>query len=199
MVAENYYYKPSLRLIKQLINEQYIGDIRSVRVRKTFKQPASGWKRRYGALLEGGIHFIALISAIFDDAPEKIEASFPGAVKGQAERNSITTLGYKNNASAQLSYSWNTTSLTRGIFQHSYIVGEKGFILFESNGLYLFISSSGKSGFYLPGLVDVMGYQMMTKDFIMSLDDGRRTPSSDFHKAKRDLSIVFQAYKYLPV
>ena len=50
------------------------------------------------------------------------------------------------------------------------------------------------------GLLTVMmGYQAMTKDLLMCLDDKMIEPHSDFLKAKRDLNIVFQAFKRLEV
>ena len=61
MIAENYYYKPSLSYIKHMIAQSDIGDMRSVSVKKLTTQQAQGWKSAHGALLEGGIHFIALI------------------------------------------------------------------------------------------------------------------------------------------
>jgi predicted dehydrogenase len=197
MVAENYYYKPVLKQIKRLLKSGCLGEIQCVRVRKEFIQTATGWKRNYGALLEGGIHFIAMISDIFYDAPIKVEARFPNTPNGDIERNSITKLTYGNDGTAELSYSWISKSLARGAFQHSKIIGENGYIIFESNGLYLFIKSTGKTGFYMPSMKDFMGFQAMTRDFVMCLENNLRTPYSDFHKAKRDLSIVFLAYESL--
>ena len=197
MIAENYYYKPSLRKIKQLLKERHIGEIQSVLVKKEFEQVTTGWKSHYGALLEGGIHFIALISDIFDDTPEKINAYFPDVEKREMERYSITKLEYKNKALAQLTYSWNTKSLARGVFQLSSIIGDKGKIIFESNGLFVYIISKSKKGLYLPDLHDAMGYSEMTKDFLACLNDRTRKPYSDFYKAKRDVTIIFQAYEHL--
>ena len=197
MIAENYYYKPSLRLIKQLLKERHLGEIQSVLVEKKFEQVTTGWKSQYGALLEGGIHFIALISDIFEDAPKKIHAFFPDVEKRGIERYSVTKLEYKNQALAQLTYSWNTKSPTKGVFQHSSIVGDKGKLIFESNGIYVLIISKSKKGFYMPDLREAMGYSEMTKDFLACLSDHTRKPYSDFHKAKRDLTIIFQAYKHL--
>lgn len=48
-------------------------------------------------------------------------------------------------------------------------------------------------------LIDSMGYRAMAKDFLMNLDDKMIKPHSDFIKAKRDLNIVFQAFKRLEV
>jgi predicted dehydrogenase len=198
MVAENYYYKPSLRKIKQFIKNQSIGDIQSVRVKKVLRQSTPGWKSKSGALLEGGIHFIALISDLFNDSPIKIEANFPGLSRGEVERSSIIKLDYENNATAQLTYSWNTRSFTKGVLQTSSIIGNKGKITFESNGIYIILRSNKRSGLSITKPTDFMGYKAMTRDFLKCLDDKSRTPYSDFYKAKRDLSIVFQAYKQFP-
>lgn len=192
MVAENYYYKPSLARIKELLHEGRIGEIRSVLVRKRWTQKTSGWKSRCGALLEGGIHFIALISDIMG-RPESVEAVFP-APKQEPERDSITRLHYKDGAVAELHYSWSAKSPTKGLFQHSRIIGSTGTITFESNGLYILLNSNGRRRIFLPDSLDIGGYRAMIADFLDCLRKKDKKPYSDFKKAKRDLEIVFQAY-----
>lgn len=195
MVAENYYYKPLLKRIKALTRERRIGDIRSVQVKKMFTQVTVGWKRQYGALLEGGIHFVALISAMFECDPERVNGRFPGRRDGEPERTSVVELTYPGNVTAELMYSWNTKSRTGGTFQHSRILGTHGQIVFESNGLYVLQKGRGGVRLYFPGISDLMGYREMTRDFLRCLDDRSRTPYSDFLRARRDLRIVFDAYR----
>ncbi len=197
MAAENYYYKPSLTLIKQLLGQGWIGGLESVVAKKVFTQEASGWKSRYGALLEGGVHFVALLSDLFDQAPARVAAEFPGLQPGQPERHSITRLEYPGGAVAELEYSWNTRSLTRGVLQHSFIRGEHGRITFESNGIYVWLHCKEKKRLFLPDRGDLMGYRGMSRDFIDCLRDSSRTPYSDFYKARRDLQIIFSAYEKL--
>lgn len=192
MVAENYYYKPSLSYIKQLIRMGMIGDVQSVAVKKMTTQKATGWKNAHGALLEGGIHFVALIADLFDTSPIDIEAVFPGYVSDEAERHSVTRLTFQNGVVAELNYSWNTPSLTKGVFQHSKIMGSKGSITFESNGIYVW--HSGAALPVLPGLRDLMGYGAMTQEFLACVKDRSLEPYSNFERAKRDLNIVFRAY-----
>ncbi|MCP4723475.1 MAG: Gfo/Idh/MocA family oxidoreductase [bacterium] len=196
MVDENYYYKPALIKIRELLDKEFIGNIRKVFVKKVFQQPAVNWKSSMGSLLEGGVHFIAWISGILNDEPVEVRAEFPGNEAGSPERSSILSLVYNGNINAELWYSWNTKSLTKGIFQHSYIEGDKGKIIFESNGIYVRLKSSEKNGFFLR-LSDVTGYAGMTGDFLKCLDDKNKKPFSDFEKAKRDLGIIFKAYEYL--
>ena len=194
MVAENYYYKPSLRKIKHLLREGFIGEVSGALVKKLFTQEAAGWKSGYGALLEGGIHFVALISELFDCAPVSVSAEFPNRRSGQPERQSVTRLEYPNGARVTLGYSWEARSLTKGVLQHSYIIGSAGRIVFESNGIYVFLRGKGKTRLFFPGMVDLMGYRAMTRDFLDCLDDRTMRPYSGFDRAKRDLQIVFEAY-----
>lgn len=195
MVAENYYYKPSLVYLKELISTGKLGDLQSVFVKKLTTQAAVGWKSAHGALLEGGIHFIAFIADLFDASPIDVEAVFPGYREGEAERHSVTRMSFENQAVAELHYSWETPSLTKGVFQHSIIEGSAGGVLFESNGIYARPSNTLLPVF--PGLKDLMGYGAMTQDFLHCLQDRSRQPYSNFERAKRDLDIVFRAYNDL--
>jgi len=197
VVAENYYYKPSLKLIQSLLDQGYIGAVQEVEVRKCFSQVAAGWKSSYGALLEGGIHFVALVSAIMGTAPERVVAEFPGHSAGAPERHSLTRMHYDGGARAELHYAWDSFSPTKGVFQHSRVVGDKGKITFESNGIYLRVASPAHKKLYLPGFADMMGYGAMARDFVDCLQERGRRPHSGFAEAARDLDIVFSAYKGL--
>ena len=198
MVAENYYYKPSLALVLRLIEEGRVGRVREVAAQKLFSQPDRGWRREWGALLEGGIHFIALISAITNASPQKVSAEFPEWQPGQQERHSISRLEYADGASAELRYAWNVPSRTRGTFQHSHIEGTEGRIGFESNGMYVWWRGARGRKLCFPGLRDMLGYGRMTRDFLDCLAEPGRQPCSDLDKARRDLQIVFAAYRDLP-
>jgi predicted dehydrogenase len=205
MVAENYYYKPSLLAMKALIVDGCLGRLRRLQVRKLTRQVDDGWKSGYGALLEGGIHFVALISDLVDAAlsesgslapPTAVEADFPTRVApDEIERHSVTTMRYTGDVSASLHYAWDTPSLLRGTFQHSRVEGDAGRIVFESNGLYMHYKGSGCPGKIRgPQLGDLMGYGAMTSDFLACVADPGRRPYSDLARAKRDLALVFAAY-----
>jgi hypothetical protein len=110
---------------------------------------------------------------------------------GKAERHSVVRMVYADGVVAELQYSWQTPSITKGIFQHSYLEGDEGRITFESNGLYIL------PRLVFPGLKDLMGYEAMTADFMACLRNRSLQPYSDFVRAKRDLGIVFDAYRDL--
>jgi predicted dehydrogenase len=195
MVAENYYYKPSLRLLRELVTSGCVGTVQRVEVRKEFRQSAAGWRAAHGALLEGGIHFLALVSGVMEAAgeraPTSVAAEFPGIRPGEPERRSVTRLQYAGGAVAEVRYAWDRPTALRGICQHSRIEGSEGSITFESNGLYAWVQGAGPR---LPGRRDLMGYGGMTRDFLACLSGERQAPFSDLGRANRDLGIVLSAY-----
>ena len=194
MVAENYYYKPSLELLKGLIADDAIGAIERVEVQKLFTQAAKGWRTDYGALLEGGIHFVALIGDLVDDDITDISASFPGwGDEHEPERRCELQLIYAGGVSAVLRYAWDVPSLTKGLLQHSRVIGAAGSIVFESNGLYAVLNGRRRA-LLPPNLSDLMGFGRMTDDFLRCLEDRSAQPYSNFARARRDLEVVFRAY-----
>ena len=197
VIAENYYYKPSLQFLQDIISDGLIGELEHIHVRKCFRQKSEGWKKEYGALLEGGIHFVALISALTQKSPRKITAKFPSLTLGINERRSQLELDYGNNLSARLEYAWDVDDRMYGLFQHSLIRGSKGHIVFESNGLYVRVKNSHKQFLKFPGFLDLMGYKAQMEDFLACIYRPGRLPKSGISQAQRDLNIVFTAYEQL--
>lgn len=194
MVAENYLYKPLLRRPEQWRGA--IGDLRRVRLAKLTRQRAPDWRRRYGALLEGGIHFVALLGGLIEEAPDRVEARFPGAAG--PERRGEVRIRYRSGATGEIRYGWDQPSLPGGILQHSRIEGRDGRLVFESNGLYSVFASrvSGRwARFRIGPFEDLMGFRAMTRDFLRMLSDPGHRPRSDFSRARRDLELVFAAYR----
>ena len=194
MVAENYLYKPSLRLLRSRLPR--IGKIRRVRLVKKTLQRVSGWRRDHGSLLEGGIHFVALLGAILEEPPHTVAASFPGG--RSPERHAEIEVRYPSGAVGEVHYAWDRGSLPGGVFQHSTVEGKRGRIVFESNGLYL-LERCGRAYTARVGpFADLMGFRAMTRDFLRTLADPDHLPRSDFARARRDLGVVFRAYGALP-
>jgi len=191
MVAENYHYKSSLAKLKKIISSDVIGSVQKVFIRKMFTQPSPGWKSEYGALFEGGIHFIAFLSELMHGkAPISIQANFPSDSK--PERTSHLVLNYDQGVQAHIDYSWETPHWLQGVLQHSHVVGEKGVITFESNGLYI----QTPNGFKFGGLKDLSGRKKMLDNFLDCLNNPTQQPSYGLEAASRDMNIVFQAYSH---
>ncbi|MDP6779906.1 MAG: hypothetical protein QGI83_24320, partial [Candidatus Latescibacteria bacterium] len=135
---------------------------------------------------------------LFPESPVKVSAEFSHLQEGGVERHSVTRLDYAGGAQAELVYSWATKALLKGTFQHSHIVGDAGRIVFESNGIYVVLRSGRTTRIYTPGFRDLMGYGAMAEDFLACVSGLSRQPYSDFRRAKRDLQVVFDAYRSLP-
>ena len=208
MVAENYYYKPSTLLLRETIGWGGIGTVEHIRVGKRSKQVAVGWKSAHGALLEGGIHFVALVADLMDAAsspqqesplivaPSSVLAKFP-TWDGTPERQAIVNLTY-GDIKAELHYAWDVPALLKGTLQHCRVDGSDGRILFECNGIYIDVRGPGRKGLSFPGFKDLMGYRTMTEEFLACVRGELETPYSDLQRARRDLGIVWQAYEQLP-
>ncbi len=201
-VAENYAYRPSLDRLRRLLPE--IGPLRRILLKKVTKQAATGWRADHGALLEGGIHLVALLGAILrarpdgqeaDEAPAAVRAEFPG--DSRPERHSITEIEYPSGLRATIRYGWDRASLPGGVFQHSRIEGEAGRIVYETNGLYLARRGRRFFRFGAGPLSDLMGFGALARDFLAVVRDPARLPRYGFPEAARDLGLVEQAYRCL--
>ena len=209
MIAENYYYKPSLASMRQMIQSGDIGQVRSIEVRKLTRQQPGGWRQPLGSLLEGGVHFLALIGDLADvslgkvvpgesevvHSPLSLLARFPTRTAPEPERHAHVELLYgedEEDLSASLHYAWDVPSATKGTFQHSRINGDAGRITFESNGIYIWLSGRRRR-LKLSSLGDLLGYKAMMEDFLHCLECGN-SPYSNLERARRDMGIVFKAY-----
>lgn len=203
MVAENYAYRPSLDPLRRRLPR--LGPLRRIVLKKVTKQAAGGWRREHGALLEGGIHLVALLGEILrggpDETPTAVRAEFPG--DSRPERHSITEIEYPSGLRATIRYGWDRPSLPGGVFQHSRIEGEAGRIAYETNGLYLGLFGNSVGGrFFRFGagpLSDLMGFGAMARDFLAVVRDPAHRPRYGFPEAARDLGIVERAYRSLPL
>lgn len=191
MVGENYYYKPSISMMRSWIEADEIGEIERASIRKCFRQKSDGWKATHGALFEGGIHFVALINALMGPITSVVQAEFPGHEGQEAERHSKLTLKC-GTAEVELEYSWASPSLTKGTFQHSTIEGTRGRIVFESNGIYA--RQYGRRPRVKFPLSDIMGAGAMIDDLLSCLEGGG-SPISGLQRAREDLETVFRAYE----
>ncbi|MCB0271895.1 MAG: Gfo/Idh/MocA family oxidoreductase [Bdellovibrionales bacterium] len=190
MVAENYHYKPSLTKLQKIIKSGVIGDVQEIYIKKMFTQGSTGWKEKYGALFEGGVHFVAFCTSLMDrKKPTTIEAQFPS--KKNPERTSHLVLHYDQGVKAVIDYSWETPDMLKGVFQHSYIQGTKGRITFESNGLYII----SPKGFRICDIKGLSGRAEMMEDFLDCLKNPGKKPEYDVFEAAKDLEIIFDAYK----
>ncbi len=195
MVAENYFYKPVLKKLRQILATDVIGDVKFMYFNATKTQVQDDWRNEGetvggGALFEGGIHWVNFISNLGLKI-RKITGFKPQIADNQLERSMQVVAEYEEGAVGTMLYSWEINALINGL-RLSRIYGTKGSVTFESNGVFIFIRGK-KWQFILPGFSDIGGSKGMFRDFFQALRIGEE-PAFNLALAKRDLVLVEAAY-----
>ena len=189
-VAENYCYKPLALTLQAIVASGELGELRFVHVNAVKSQWPAGWRddpgqAGGGALFEGGIHWIDLISNV---GPRVLSASvFRCGDQVAAERSSVVVFAYQGGAVGTLFHSWEIHSHLRGL-RLSRIYGTSGSLAFESNGVFVAVVGP-KTRFLMPGLSDISGHRAMFADFLAALETGRESLMT-LERARRDVELV---------
>lgn len=195
MVAENYFYKPLASRLRQVLQNKEIGDILFIHVNALKLQKTGNWRddpalSGYGALFEGGIHWINFMGNIGLKI-DRIEGHQPLA-KGDVEKSMMVSIDYGQGAVGTLYYSWEVPSLFKGL-RISRIYGREGSITFESNGIFILVKGKLKRLIF-PGIKDISGYRGMFIDFLQALHSGNE-PKYNLDLAKKDIGLIEAVYK----
>lgn len=195
MVAENYFYKPSLQKIRGIIADGLIGDVLFIHINALKMQKIEDWRDDLeqsggGALFEGGIHWVNYLANM---GLEIVDAQGLQPAKiGDYEKSILVTAKYREGAVATLQYSWEVPSLFKGL-RISRIFGREGSVTFESNGIFIFVRGKKKKLIF-PGISDIAGYKGMFEDFFQALRNGE-SPQFSLDLAKRDLQLIETIYQ----
>jgi UDP-N-acetylglucosamine 3-dehydrogenase len=202
LVAENYAYKPLTRMLGRLLEAGEIGPLRLVRLSAMKFQATPDWRGSPelaggGALFEGGVHWVNLLGWLGGEIVE-VQGFVPsGAATAagaavSAERSIVVVVRYSSGAVGTLHHAWNAPARLKGI-SFSQLIGERGTILFESNGLFVLLNGRRKR-VLVPGLRDIKGFRAMFDDFLSTLATGSATRMT-LALARRDLAVVEAAYR----
>lgn len=195
MIAENYFYKPLRYHIEGIISDKLVGDPLFIQINATKNQASKNdWRddksiSGYGALFEGGIHWISFINNIGLNIT-KVEGFIPKS-DSELERSIQVTAETEQGAVINLIYSWEVSTIAKGL-RISKIYGREGSTTFETNGVMVYLRGK-KSRLSFPKLRHIAGYKPMFKDFFVSLRSGK-TPSFNYKMAKKDLVLIEQIY-----
>jgi predicted dehydrogenase len=195
MIAENYFYKPVLRVLRGMVRDGTIGEPRFLDVKALKAQRTGDWRddpdlAGGGALYEGGIHWIDFLANLGLEVVS-IHGFRPGPPDG-LDREMVVVTRYAEGAVGVLFFSWATPSLLKGV-RLSHIYGTEGTIRFESNGLFV-LSTGRRTRLRFPGIRDLTGTRAMFRDFLGALRE-RRPPQFTLERARRDLELVEAAYR----
>ncbi len=200
-VAENYRFKPLLHAVRAHIDRGDIGTPQFVEISRAGRNKTGGWRGDAdmmggGALLEGGVHWIHLLTAI-GGSPTTVVAARPthgGNPVAPFEDGLDLLVRFDEGPVGRLFHSWNTTSRVFGLGM-SRILGSDGNIHFESNGVFAVVLGR-RTRFRIPGLSDLMGYKAMWRHLIDRMRNGGDSPI-DLSAARQDLAFVEAAYRSL--
>lgn len=194
-VAENYFYKPLAFKLRELINNEIIGEILFMQINAIKLQKTGNWRDDTqlsggGALFEGGIHWVNFIANL--GMPVKSVRGFRPGKRDGVEKSMLVAVEYESGAVGSLSYSWEVPVLLQGV-QLSRIYGRKGVITFESNGVFVLVNGVRKKVIF-PGLGDIAGYKGMFRDFLHVLQTGEE-PAMNLAVAQKDLQLIETIYQ----
>ena len=194
-VAENYFYKPLAFKLRELINNEMIGEILFVQINAIKLQKTGNWRDDTqlsggGALFEGGIHWVNFIANL--GMPVKSVRGFRPGKRDGVEKSMLVAVEYESGAVGSLSYSWEVPVLLQGV-QLSRMYGRKGVITFESNGVFILVNGVRKKVIF-PGLGDIAGYKGMFRDFLHVLQTGEE-PAMNLAVAQKDLQLLETIYQ----
>jgi len=197
MVAENYFYKPLLRKLRETLAANLIGDLKFLFFNATKTQKTGDWRDEVdtvggGALFEGGIHWVNFMANMGLDV-EAVTGFLPKKRKEKSlERSMQVVMKYKDGPIGTLLYSWEVNTLLKGL-RLCRIYGSAGSITFEANGLFIFVRGK-KWRLIFPGFSDIIGTNAMFRDFFAALRIGEE-PAFHFTLAKRDIAMIEEAYR----
>ena len=201
MVAENDHYKPLAVRLRRLLAEDRIGELvfaHFMTVARRLKS-ADDWRNDEAmaggdAFFEEGIHWLHVAGSL---GPRLVSAhGFRPSVSREGPdrraKSMLVALRYDNDAVGALYYSREIPSFFQGL-RLSKLMGRRGVITFESNGLFVVVRDGGVPRLILPGLRDLRGYQAMYADFVRAVRTGT-APEMSLARAMDDQRLMDGIY-----
>ena len=201
LVGENDHYKPLAVCLRRLLADDAIGEMvfghfMTVALRL---KTADDWRNDEAmaggdAFFEEGIHWLHIagslgprITTIHGFRPAPSQEGPDKRVKSM-----LVSFAYDNGAVGSLYYSREVPSLFRGL-RVSKLMGRKGVISFESNGVAVLVRGRRGSRVMMPGFRDIRGYRAMYADFAASIRKGGQ-PEMSLERALEDQRLMDQVY-----
>ena len=201
LIGENDHYKPLAVTLRRLLAEGVIGEMVFAHFTTIVKRlkTAGDWRNDESmaggdAFFEEGIHWLHLASSLGPKIT-RIAGYRPTVSRDGPDRRAKSMMAafeYDNGAVGALYYSREIPSLLKGL-RLSKLMGRKGVITFESNGVVLLARGDGFPRLIFPGFRDIRGYQAMYTDFRQSILAGT-APEMSLERAMDDQRLMDQIY-----
>jgi predicted dehydrogenase len=201
LVGENDHYKPLAVTLRKLLADGAIGEMVFGHFSSVVKRlkTADDWRNDESmaggdAFFEEGVHWLHLASSLGPKITN-IKGYRPAASHDGPDRRAksmMVAFNYDNGAVGSLYYSREIPSMLKGL-RLSKLMGRKGVITFESNGVVLLARGNGFPRLIFPGFRDIRGYQAMYQDFRRSILAGS-APEMSLELAMEDQRLMDQIY-----
>ena len=216
LIGENDHYKPLAIMLRKLLADGVIGEMVFAHFSTIVKRlkGADDWRndeRMAGgdAFFEEGIHWLHLASSLgpkitnitgYRPAVSRALSDARAGASGvegpegpdRRAKSMMVAFEYDNGAVGSLYYSREIPSMLKGL-RLSKLMGRKGVITFESNGVVLLARGQGLPRLMFPGFRDIRGYQAMYMDFRRAILEGK-TPEMSLERAMDDQRLMDQIY-----
>jgi predicted dehydrogenase len=204
LVGENDHYKPLAVCLRRLLADDAIGEMvfgHFVSIAHRLKT-ADDWRNDEtmaggDAFFEEGIHWLHIAGSL-GPRITTIRGFRPTPSREGPDRrvkSMLVSFMYDNGAVGSLYYSREVPSLFRGL-RLSKLMGRRGIISFESNGVVVLVRGAGLPRVIVPGFRDIRGYRAMYEDFAASIRAGRQ-PEMSLERALEDQRLMDQVYATL--
>jgi len=204
LVGENDHYKPLAIKLRRLLKDDVIGEMVFGHFSSIVKRlkTADDWRNDESmaggdAFFEEGIHWLHLANCLGPKITSITGYRPSPSSEGPDKRikSMLVAFNYDNGAVGSLYYSREIPSMLKGL-RLSKLMGRKGVITFESNGVVMLVRDGGFPKVVFPGFRDIRGYQAMYRDFRDSIRDGRQ-PEMSLERAIDDQTLMDQVYSSL--
>ena len=202
LVGENDHYKPLAITLRKLLADDAIGEMVFGHFSTIVKRlkTADDWRNDEGvaggdAFFEEGIHWLHLAGSLGPQITE-IAGYRPTPSREGPDRRAksmMVAFRYDNGAVGSLYYSREIPSLLKGL-RLSKLIGRRGVITFESNGIVVLARGLGLPRIIVPGFRDMRGYQAMYRDFRTAIVESR-APAMSLERAMEDQRLMDQIYR----
>jgi predicted dehydrogenase len=200
LVGENDHYKPLAVCLRRLLAEGVIGEMVFAHFMTLAHRlkTADDWRNDEtmaggDAFFEEGIHWLHLAGSLGPRIVD-IRGYRPSVSRTGPDRRAksmMVAFRYDNDAVGSLYYSREIPSLLRGV-RVSKLLGRRGIISFESNGLFILVRGHGLPRLVIPGFRDIRGYRAMYRDFVRAIRE-QRAPEMSLERAMEDHRLMEQA------
>ena len=201
LIGENDHYKPLAITLRRLLADGVIGEMVFAHFSTIVRRLKGGddWRndeRMAGgdAFFEEGIHWLHLAASLGPKITN-ITGYRPAVSHEGPDRRAksmMVAFEYDNGAVGSLYYSREIPSMLKGL-RLSKLMGRKGVITFESNGVVLLARGQGLPRLMFPGFRDIRGYQAMYMDFRRAILEGT-VPQMSLERAMDDQRLMDQIY-----